>query len=125
MARTVVHITTTPNRFVRLEAIGWAVACRLMISRLSFDRTIRLLDRLPRREKAADTVELPAESVFRGAGACLARSLARGQYLRTRGVSSTLLIGARGHTGVDFDAHAWLAPYDESPDHVVVHSVER
>lgn len=125
MTRTMVQITNTPNRLVRLEAIAWSVACRLMISRLSFDRTIQLLDRLPRRDTPTDDVELPAEPVFRGAGACLARSLARAQYLRTRGVSSTLLIGARGHTGVDFDAHAWLAPYDESPDHVVVHSVER
>lgn len=125
MTRTVVEITRTPNRLVRLEAIFWAVSCRLMISKLSFDRTIQLLDRLPRRTVAPDVVELPEEGVFRGAGACLARSLARGQFLRRRGASSTVLIGALGHTGVEFDAHAWLAPFDESQGHVVLHSVER
>jgi len=125
VTRTVVEITTIPNRLVRLEAITWSVLCRLMISKLSFERTIQLLDKFPRRETSPDVVELPVEQVFRGAGACLARSLARGQFLRRRGVSSTVLIGALGHTGVEFDAHAWLSPFDESQGHVVLHSVDR
>ena len=125
MTRTVVEITGTPNRIVQFEAIAWSVFCRLMISKLSFDRTIQVLDRLPHRQVASDVVEFPEEAVFRGAGACLARSLARGQFLRSRGVSSTVLIGALGHTGVEFDAHAWLAPFDGSRGHMVLHSVER
>jgi len=97
-----------------------------MIKRLSFDRSMRILDALPKAEsKPRSVVQLPEEAAFRGAGACLARSMARSQFLRRRGVGSTILIGALGSTEVSFDAHAWLAPFDESQGHAVIHQVSR
>jgi hypothetical protein len=126
VSRALVEITRRPSRRARLEAIGLSVACRLMIKRLSFDRSMRILDALPKAEpNTTSVVQLPEEAAFRGAGACLARSMARSQFLRRRGVSSSILIGALGRDGVSFDAHAWLAPFDESQGHVVIHTVER
>lgn len=70
---------------------------------------------------------MPPESFFRGAGACLARSLARSQYLRRRGVESVIVIGATGTSTESFalDAHAWLETIDQSPTHTTMHRVVR
>ncbi len=80
----------------------------------SFRRAGRIAAAAPRADR--DPVVLPAERHFRGAGACLARSLARATYLQRRGVSSDIVVGVRAGDGA-LDAHAWLEPFDDAADY--------
>ena len=132
-ARTeVVHVAPT-HGLDRIEPIAWALLCRLLVRAGSLERSLRVLDRFPvgdggpddgrDHDGRHDSIDMPPPSDFRGAGACLALSLARSQYLRRRGGTSTIAIGAR-NLGADFDAHAWLEPFDDS-DHTVVHRITR
>ncbi len=52
---------------------------------------------------------------FRLAGACLARSLARSEYLRRRGIEHAIVIGVAGPVE-EFAAHAWIAPFEVLPE---------
>lgn len=112
-----------PPLTARLEAVMWGLVCRVAVRFLRLDRTVAILDRLPHAGTADEIVRIPTSRRFRGSGACLSRSLARSQYLRVRGVPSTIAIGAKGSIA-DFDAHAWLEPMDEG-DRPVLHRVPR
>lgn len=98
------------------ELLGWSVLARLLVARCSLETAVQILDGLPLRPaRAVHAVPLPSDRTVRLAGACLGRSLARSQYLRRRGVSHALVIGATG--GIEaFQAHAWVAPYEAAPD---------
>lgn len=111
----------------RIEPLVWAMAARACVRVLPWKATQDLFDRLPVGEFRGDVVVMPAEWNFRGAGACLARTLARSQYLRRRGVSNTIVIGATGQSREMFslDAHAWLESFDDSPTHAVLHRIAR
>ncbi|MEA2597398.1 MAG: Transglutaminase-like superfamily [Thermomicrobiales bacterium] len=92
---------------VTAEALAWSALVRLLLATRASEGALRALDSLPRRAPRADPVPLPAEGPFRLAGACLGRSLARSQYLRTRGRPHVLVFGVRGGAAA-FAAHAWL-----------------
>jgi hypothetical protein len=99
---------------IRVEAVAWAAAVRLLLAVLPVERVVRILDRCPQR-LATGCVEPPTEPQVALAGACLGRTLARSQYLRTRRQPHAVVIGIRGSI-VDFAAHAWLEPFDRPPD---------
>lgn len=111
----------------RWEPILLAVVARFCVRVLSWRRALAVFDRLPVRDGVGGEIVMPPERFFRGAGACLARTLARSQYLRRRGVPTTIVIGATGTTGKSFslDAHAWLERFDDSPRHGVLQRIER
>jgi transglutaminase superfamily protein len=112
-----------PGPRARLEASAWGILCRIGIRVVRLDRLVGLLDRIPHRRSTDRPVEVPTARHFRGAGACLSRSLARSQYLRMRGASSTIAVGVAGKLA-SFDAHAWLEPTDP-PDRPALHRIER
>jgi len=94
-----------------IEILILSLLTRALLKICSVDRTIHLLDLVPRRSRAAMPPEPSAERWFRLAGACLGRSIARSQFLRLRGHPHVVVIGVQG--GIDrFAAHAWLDPYD-------------
>lgn len=99
-----------------IELLGWSVVSRLLVARLSLAQSLRILDMAPRHMlRGTRPATFPSDRAVRLAGACLGRSLARSQYLRLRGVSHTVVIGATG--GIeDFRAHAWVAPFEAAPD---------
>jgi hypothetical protein len=108
------------------ELFVWSVVVRLLIAGAPLSKTLQLLDIVPYRvRRAADAVSFPSERQVRFAGACLGRSLARSQYLRLRGVSHSVVIGAAG--GSDgFRAHAWVDPFEAPPQgFVVLRAIER
>ncbi len=114
----------------RIEPVVLAVSARLVVRSFSWRRSLAIFDALPKTRKPTSAVVIPHEGDFRGAGACLARSLARSQYLRRRGAESELVIGAATEQGgpdapVKLDAHAWLEPIDDSPKHAVLHRIRR
>lgn len=114
----------------RIEPVVLALVARTAVRFLPWRRTLAIFDVLPVRQAAAPVTSIPHEGDFRGAGACLARSLARSQYLRRRGAESELVIGAATEQGgpdapVKLDAHAWLEPIDDSPKHAVLHRIRR
>ncbi|MGI8644322.1 MAG: lasso peptide biosynthesis B2 protein [Thermomicrobiales bacterium] len=92
---------------LRIEALGWSALVRVLLATLALERTLRVLNAIPRRKRRSATASMPPEAAFRLAGACLGRSLARGQYLRVRGYPSVLVIGGLGSVDA-FHAHAWL-----------------
>jgi len=96
---------------VRVEILFWSLLARVLVRRLSLERSLRLLDRLPHRARSTAGFAVPPERTFRGAGACLGRSLARSQFLRVRGHSHAVVIGVRGGTTA-LHAHAWVEPCD-------------
>ena len=96
---------------VRVEILFWSLLVRVLVHRLSLERSLRLLDRLPHRAHSTAGFAMPPERVFRGAGACLGRSLARSQFLRVRGHPHAIVIGVQGGTTA-LHAHAWVAPWD-------------
>lgn len=105
-----------PGKAVRLIEIGmWSVLVRLLLATVTTERALSVLDALPRRSPRCTSVEVPAQRWFKLAGACLGQSLARSQYLRTRGYPTDLVIGVRGGV-TDFAAHAWLLNYDSADD---------
>lgn len=109
------------------EVLLWSALARLLLKRVRTERVFHLLDRLPRRMAPSGPPSLPPESTFRLAGACLGRSVARSQYLRTRGQPHSVVLGVRGGLA-NFAAHAWLDPFDidELPsDFVELWRVER
>lgn len=106
------------------EALGWSLLTRLLLRTLSLRRTLALLDRLP-RSRPRPLVQIPPESTFGRAGACLGRQVARSQYLRRRGASSCVVIGVQPPDADGLDAHAWLDRLDERPLHQVLHRIER
>lgn len=120
----IVTIAVPTRRRERIEPILLSVLCRILVWAGSLDRALRLLDRLPTTRAPQQPVTTPPETSFRGAGACLARTLARSEYLRRRGAHSVVAIGARTHNRA-FDAHAWLEPLDNHDDHTVVHRILR
>ncbi|MEZ5165235.1 MAG: lasso peptide biosynthesis B2 protein [Acidimicrobiales bacterium] len=65
----------------------------------------------------------PRPRFFRGAGACLSRGMARSQYLRMRGIPTTLVLGVAGGIAA-FDAHAWLEPIG-TPDRPAIYRIAR
>ena len=108
-----------------IEAQLWSTLVRLLLATLALERTLRVLDALPRLATPRPEVVAPPEAAFRIAGACLGRSLARSQYLRTRGHSSILVIGGLGTIG-EFRAHAWLEGDDPGqPDFVELRRIQR
>jgi hypothetical protein len=107
-----------------IEAQFWSGLVRLLLATLTLERTLCILDALPRRQ-AAGQVTAPPEAAFRIAGACLGRSLARSQYLRARGHPSVVVIGGLG-TIDRFRAHAWLeGDASGQPDFVELRRIER
>src|SRR5215218_181347 len=108
-----------------IEAQLWSTLVRLLLATLALERTLRVLDALPRHSTPRAKVAAPPEAAFRLAGACLGRSLARSQYLRTRGHPSILVIGGLGTIG-EFRAHAWLDGDDPGqPDFVELRRIQR
>jgi hypothetical protein len=108
------------------ELLAWSAIVRVLLARWPLARSLSLLDGLPHRGKiATHDVRFPSDRQVRIAGACLGRSLARSQYLRQRGVSHSVMIGATGGSA-GFRAHAWVAPYEEAPQgFVVLRTIER
>lgn len=96
---------------VRVEILLWSLLARVLVRRLSLERALTLLDRFPRRAHPTAGFTMPLERTFRGAGACLGRSLARSQFLRVRGQPHAIVIGVRGGTTA-LRAHAWVEPCD-------------
>lgn len=99
--------TDDASAALQIEALGWSALVRLLLAILSLERTLRLLNVIPCRKHRPAMATMPPEAAFRLAGACLGRSLARGQYLRVRGQPSVLVIGGFGSVDA-FRAHAWL-----------------
>jgi hypothetical protein len=99
-----------------LELIGWSAVARMLVARTTVPRALGALDRVPRwRHGGGEPVRFPSNGQVRLAGACLARSLARSQYLRQRHAPHALVIGStRASEG--FRAHAWIAPYEAAPE---------
>lgn len=99
-----------------LELIGWSIVARILVMRTTVPRALDALDRVPRwRQRTNEPVAFPSEAQVRLAGACLARSLARSQYLRQRRASHALVIGTtRAREG--FRAHAWITPFETAPE---------
>lgn len=125
--RTVVLEAALPQFGDRLEAIGWSLICRALVKAGRLERAVRWLDLIPAARFTNPTVgavALPPERYFASAGACLARTLARSQYLRRRGTSSDIAIGVRpSPTGPI--AHAWLEPFDGHGEHQLLTTIER
>lgn len=117
--------TASPDLRAVTESLAWSVLVRLLLRATSLRRTLALLDRLARPTAGADVVSLPTEAHFGRAGACLGRQLARSQFLRRRGATSTVLIGVRPTGGGPLDAHAWLAELDGELGHDIIHRIER
>jgi hypothetical protein len=111
---------------VWVELLVWSGIARLLVSRCSLSRSVRALDWLPTRSRtSAENASFPDDRQVRLAGACLGQSLARSQYLRTRGISHSIVIGTRGGL-MDFNAHAWISPFEECPEGFVeIHRIER
>ncbi len=122
-----VHVHANTPVYRKIEPVLWALLARVCVRNLRWKKTLQVFDRLPAGRPATGGVHLPPERCFRGAGACLARSLARSQYLRHRGVESVIVIGATGTSAESFtlDAHAWLETIDQSPTHTAMHRVVR
>ncbi|MEM7142061.1 MAG: lasso peptide biosynthesis B2 protein [Actinomycetota bacterium] len=113
----------SPAMLARIEASAWGIVCRVGIRVVTLHRLVGLLDRVPHRSSAIAEVHVPDAAHFRGAGACLSRSLARSQFIRMRGGESTVSLGVAGSVAA-FDAHAWLEPLDE-PDRPAMHRITR
>jgi hypothetical protein len=109
----------------RAEIALWSLLARALLATVTTQRAIRLLGRVPRRSRPEPTTDLPAESCFALAGACLGRSLARSQFLYVRSAPHTIVIGVRGSID-QLNAHAWLEPHDEvDADFVALWSIAR
>jgi hypothetical protein len=101
------------------ELLGWSLIARLLVTRLSLKRTLRILDALPKSPPSNTGIALfPSDRQVRFAGACLGRSLARSQFLRVRGIRHHLVIGTTGGVA-NFRAHAWIAPFETAPEDFV------
>ena len=124
-ARQVSESSRSARLLLSFEILAWSICVRMLLRTLSFDRVLRLLNRLPSRAAPGRRVELPQARMFSLAGACLGKSLARSQYLRRRGQPHTIAIGVRGGTG-SFAAHAWIEGFEaEVDDFVVIRRVAR
>lgn len=92
----------------------WAVGVRLLVALVPLRMAVAMLDRFPPRapRRRRPIVELPDDHRFREAGAPVARQLARSQFLRRRGVASTIVIGPAPPGGGPLDGPAWLERID-------------
>jgi hypothetical protein len=107
----------------RVEAIVWGVTSRVGLRLLGLRRLLWVLDRVPRRRRNRESVAVPPAAQFRGAGACLSRSIARSQFIRQRRGASSVVLGIDGSLA-KFDAHAWLEPLDKA-DRPALHRIDR
>lgn len=123
-AQPAVVEVSSPAVSQRLGAVGWSLVVRYLLRATSLRVTLAVLDRVPAR-RPVPVVAIPVERTFARAGACLGRQIARSQYLRRRGVRSTLVIGVRPPGAATIDAHAWLDRLDEQPPYAVLHRIER
>jgi hypothetical protein len=99
-----------------LELLGWSALARMLVACTTVPRALGALDRVPRWRRGGDeAAHFPSEAQVRLAGACLARSLARSQYLRQRRTPHALVIGTT-RVSEGFRAHAWIAPYETAPE---------
>jgi hypothetical protein len=108
-----------------IEILAWSLLVRVLLKTIALERSLLILNVLPRRRASSRPVDPPPEPQFALAGACLGKSLARSQFLRTRGQPHVVVVGVRGGTG-SFAAHAWLEGYDsEATDYVAIRKIIR